>query len=85
MQMREIGMHTKSTAYVLDSGAIGAGREMTVNEDASGKADLALETLGVELVRKDSGAHCWGGRKNHCREEADFINVGVMTLRTFID
>ena len=59
--MRKVPMQTESTAYVLDSGAIGAGGELSVNEDAGWKADLALERLGVEFVRKGCGWHCrWG-------------------------
>lgn len=52
-------MQTGSAAHVLDSGAVGAGGEMAVNEDACGKADVALEGLVVELVRKGSRRHCW--------------------------
>jgi hypothetical protein len=45
--------------HVLDSGTIGTGIELSANEDACGEADLALETLGVELVSKGGGCHCW--------------------------
>jgi hypothetical protein len=74
-------MQTKSTPYVLDSGAIGTSREPTVDEDASGKADLAVETLVIELVRKGSRRHCWvvGRLWGTIGEEADFIHVGAMT------
>jgi hypothetical protein len=36
--------------HLLDCGVIGASRELAIDEDARGEADLALEGLIVELV-----------------------------------
>ena len=43
--------------YILDSGLLGASRELSVNEDTHGKANFALEGFIVELVSKGSCRH----------------------------
>jgi len=46
--------------HVLDGGTIGAGRELSIDEDASGKVHIAREGLIVELIREGCRRHCCG-------------------------
>ena len=50
--------------YVLDGGAVGAGRELAIDKDACGEVHLALESRMVELIREGCRRHCcdvpWG-------------------------
>jgi hypothetical protein len=43
--------------YVLDGSAVGAGRELAIDEDACGEIHLALEGLIVELMREGCRRH----------------------------
>jgi hypothetical protein len=70
--MRSACIPIKSTVYALDRGAIGSGRELSVDKDACRKVELALERLGVKLVSKGGCSHSWGlrelGWRAHDRE-----------------
>lgn len=46
--------------YVLDGGLLGASGELSVDENARGKADFALERFSDELVSKGSRRHRCG-------------------------
>jgi len=46
--------------HVLDGGAVGAGRELAIDEDACGEVHLALEGFVVELIREGCRRHCCG-------------------------
>ena len=59
--MNEERMKHKQHDYVLDGGAVGAGRELAIDEDACGEVHLSLEGLIVELMRKSCRRHCCGG------------------------
>jgi hypothetical protein len=43
--------------HVLDGGAVGAGRELAIDEEACGEVHLALEGLIVELMREGCRRH----------------------------
>jgi hypothetical protein len=43
--------------HVLDSGAVGAGRELAIDEDACGEVHLAVEGLIVEFIREGCRRH----------------------------
>lgn len=45
---------------LLDGGVVGASRELAVDKDARGEADLAIEGLIVELIGESCCRHCWG-------------------------
>jgi hypothetical protein len=46
--------------HVLDSGAVGAGRELAIDEDACGEVYLTFEGLIVEFIREGCRRHCCG-------------------------
>jgi hypothetical protein len=43
---------------LLDGGVVRARRELAINKDARGEADLAIEGLIVELIGESCCRHC---------------------------
>jgi hypothetical protein len=50
--------------HLLDSGVVGASRELPIYEDARGEANLSFEGLIVELMREGRRRYCDGFKGN---------------------
>jgi hypothetical protein len=57
---REVQVTRAGQYHVLDGGAVGAGRELAIDEETCGEVHLALEGLVVKLIREGCRRHCYG-------------------------